>query len=105
MQFDTLKINGLDGKTIRRTVIQWVLFVGVAEWITRTEFFRTPLTPPKMGLRHYQLGHKLALLEAGFKRNGPINCIIVGSSMAAILFHVFIATGGDFEQPFVYQAV
>ena len=40
-----------------------------------------------MGSRHYQLGHKLALLDAAVKRNGPIDCIMLGSSMVDVGFN------------------
>ena len=39
-----------------------------------------------MGSRHYQLGYKLALLETNVKTNGPIDCIMVGSSIVDVGF-------------------
>ena len=35
-----------------------------------------------MGSRHYQLGHKLAFLNMLARKNGHIDCIMLGSSMA-----------------------
>lgn len=87
MKFDTLRINHLSGKSLWLSIILLILFVGMAEWIARLEIFQAPLTPPKLGSRHYQLGHKLALLDAETKRNGPIDCIMVGSSMVDVGFN------------------
>ncbi len=47
-----------------------------------------------MGFRHYQLGHKLALLDAEIKRNGPLDCIMVGSSMVDVGFDPDFFQGG-----------
>lgn len=63
-----------------------IVLSGAAEMITRLRVFQEPLTPPKMGTRHYQLGHKLALLEADVQKNGPIDCIVIGSSMVDVGF-------------------
>jgi hypothetical protein len=63
-----------------------ILLVGMSEWITRLEIFQAPLTPPKLGSRHYQLGHKLAFLDREIERNGSIDCIMVGSSMVDVGF-------------------
>lgn len=68
-------------------VVQLILLFGFAEWVSRLEIFQAPLTPPKMGSRHYQLGHKLAFLEAEVKENGPIDCIMMGSSMVDVGFN------------------
>jgi hypothetical protein len=59
----------------------FLLLTAVAEWVARSEVFQARLTPPKMGSRHYQLGHKLALLEGLIKANGGVDCIMLGSSM------------------------
>jgi hypothetical protein len=69
------------GKTVWLTVVFLILLTGVAEWIARSEPFQVYLTPPKMGSRHYQLGHKLALLDRLIKKNGRVDCIMLGSSM------------------------
>jgi hypothetical protein len=81
MKPDTLRITGLFGRTFRLTSILLLFFGGMAEWIARSDVFQAPLTPPKMGSPHYQLGHKLTLLEAEVRKNGPVDCIMVGSSM------------------------
>ncbi|HEX9386172.1 MAG TPA: hypothetical protein VF918_07625 [Anaerolineales bacterium] len=86
MKSATLQTTGLFGKTFRLTTILLILLGGITEWVARSEFFQAPLTPPKMGSRHYQLGHKLALLEAVKKKNGFIDCIMVGSSMVDVGF-------------------
>lgn len=39
-----------------------------------------------MGSRHYQLGDKLSFLNAAIKENGPVDCIMVGSSMVDVGF-------------------
>jgi hypothetical protein len=87
MKFDTLHLRHPLGKTFWLTLILLILFSGIAEWFVRSNFFQTPLTPPKMGSRHYQLGHKLALLDASIKKDGPIDCIMVGSSMVDVGFN------------------
>lgn len=86
MKSDTLRVAGLFGKTFWTTILLLLLFGGITESITRLNFFQTALTPPKLGSRHYQLGHKLALLDAEVKKNGPIDCIMVGSSMVDVGF-------------------
>lgn len=63
-----------------------LLGVGIAEYTARVGFFQAILTPPTMGSRHYQLGHKLMLLDAQLKRNGGIDCIVIGSSMVDVGF-------------------
>jgi hypothetical protein len=83
----TLRIKpSIDG-IIWLSLFLLFLFVGIAEWITRLDFFQTPMTPPKLGSRHYQLGHKLALLDTEVEKNGPIDCIMVGSSMVDVGFN------------------
>lgn len=78
----TLQIQRRAEKTLSLTLILLILLVGTAEWVARLEAFQKILTPPKMGSRHYQLGYKLSLLDNAIKKNGPIDCIMVGSSMA-----------------------
>jgi hypothetical protein len=34
-----------------------------------------------MGSRHYQLGQKLALLDDSIRKHGPLDCVMLGSSM------------------------
>lgn len=87
MKSDTLQLNRPLGKIFWLTIILLIFLGAIAEWITRLESFQAPLTPPKMGSRHYQLGHKLALLDAEVKRNGPIDCVMVGSSMVDVGFN------------------
>jgi hypothetical protein len=81
MKHGTLRLEKSSSKTLWLTLTMLFVFSGIAEMLVRTEFFQTPLTPPKMGSSHYQLGHKLALLDAEIKRNGPVNCLMLGSSM------------------------
>jgi hypothetical protein len=83
----TLVVRLSFGKTLWLTVIMLVLLLGTSEWVTRSQYFQQPLTPPKMGSRHYQLGHKLSLLDAAIKNNGPVDCIMVGSSMVDVGFN------------------
>jgi hypothetical protein len=77
----TLQITLPFGKTIWLTLFVLLLLGGTAEWITRTESFQVPFTPPPMGSRHYQLGHKLALLNDLVRKTGRVDCIMLGSSM------------------------
>ena len=81
MKSNTLCLEKSSSKTLELILVLLLIFSGVAEGIMRTEFFQTPLTPPKMGSSHYQLGHKLAWLDAETKHNGPVDCIMLGSSM------------------------
>ena len=94
MKSDTLHLNCALGKTLWLTIILLILLGGIAESITRLASFQAPLTPPKMGSGHYQLGHKLALLDAEVKRHGTVDCIMVGSSMVDVGFNpAFFRTG------------
>src|ERR671918_1580927 len=81
MKSDTFHATPLFGKTFWLTMILFFIFGGFAEWFTRSEVFQAPLTPPKMGSRHYQLGHKLALLDDVIMKKGSVDCIMLGSSM------------------------
>jgi hypothetical protein len=87
MESDTLRIKWISTKTLWLTLVIMLVFGGIAEMLVRTESFQTPLTPPKMGSSHYQLGHKLALLQNEVKKNGAIDCIMVGSSMVDVGFN------------------
>jgi hypothetical protein len=77
----TLQIREAPGKTVWLTLLVLIPIVALSEWIMRTETFQAPLTPPKMGSRHYQLGHKLALLNQLARETGEVDCIMLGSSM------------------------
>jgi hypothetical protein len=77
----TLQISAISGKTAWLTILLFILLMAVAEWVARSESFQEPLTPPNMGSRHYQLGHKLALLNVLTRRTGHVDCIMLGSSV------------------------
>jgi hypothetical protein len=77
----TLRLTMSPGSTFALTIVFLFLLGLAAEWIARSEVFQLPLTPPKMGSRHYQLGHKLALLNALARKTGHVDCIMLGSSM------------------------
>lgn len=77
----TLQISTGHGKTVWLTVLLFILLTVIAEGVARSESFQAPFTPPKMGSRHYQLGHKLALLDRFNKKYGRVDCIMLGSSM------------------------
>jgi hypothetical protein len=77
----TLQLTMPPGKTFALTIVFLFLLGLTAEWIARSEVFQLPLTPPKMGSRHYQLGHKLALLNVLARTTGHVDCIMLGSSM------------------------
>jgi hypothetical protein len=83
---DTLQLVKPFGMTFWLTTIILLLLMGAAECVARSEFFQAPLTPPKMGSRHYQLGYKLALLDVEVEQYGHIDCIMVGSSMVDVGF-------------------
>ena len=76
----TLQLRTASGKTVWFTVFLFILLTAVAEWVARSDSFQVPLTPPKMGSRHYQLGHKLALLNVLARVAGHVDCIMLGSS-------------------------
>jgi hypothetical protein len=82
----TLCLQRPFGKTIALTLIMLLLLGGIAEFITRLDTFQMLLREPAMGSRHYQLGRKLARLEADININGPIDCLIIGSSMVDVGF-------------------
>lgn len=77
----TLRLRTSPGKTVWFTILLLILLTGIAECITRSVFFQAPLTLPRMGSRHYQLGHKLALLNVLTRKAGHVDCIMLGSSM------------------------
>jgi hypothetical protein len=70
MKSETLRFRQISSKTLWLTLVILLVLSGTSEMLVRTDVFQAPLTPPKMGSRHYQLGHKLALLDAEVKRNG-----------------------------------
>ena len=86
MKPNTLRLARPFGKTIWLALILWLVLAGAAEGIARLGFFQSRLTSPKMGSRHYQLGNKLALLETAIKKNGPIDCLMIGSSIVDLGF-------------------
>lgn len=94
MKSNTLHLKKSSDKTLWLTLIMLFIFSGIAEIIVRMDVFQAPLTPPKLGSRHYQLGHKLALLDAEVKKNGPIDCIMVGSSMVDVGFNPDVFQSG-----------
>ena len=81
MKSATLQVRTAPGKTVWLTLLLFLLLTAIAEWVARSEPFQIPLTPPKMGSRHYQLGHKLALLDMLARKTGQVDCIMLGSSM------------------------
>jgi hypothetical protein len=85
LKSDTLRVNGLFGRAFRLTCILLFFVGGVGEWIARLDIFQAYLTPPSLGSRHYQLGYKLILLDAA-QKNGPVDCIAVGSSIIDVGF-------------------
>jgi hypothetical protein len=87
MKLTTLAIKQTSGKTIGLTLVMLLVFIGIGEMVMRTEFFQAPLTPPQLGSNHYQLGHKLAWLDADIKRNGPVDCLMLGNSIVGRAFN------------------
>lgn len=75
------------GQTIALSIFIFLLLVGAAELIARTESFQSFLADPTMGSRHYQLGRKLARLNASIHNEGPVDCLIIGSSMVDVGFN------------------
>src|SRR5690554_1691871 len=86
MKPNTLRTTHFVGRSFWFTVALTLLLGGSAEWIARSDTIQTQLTPPKMSSRRYQLGHKLSLLDDEVRRNGPVDCIMIGSSMVDVGF-------------------
>ena len=86
MSSSTLFLKNTSGKVFRLTLLILLVLLGIGETIARTEFFQAPLTPPQLGSSHYQLGHKFAWLDAVIKRNGPVDCIVLGNSIVGRAF-------------------
>jgi hypothetical protein len=74
------------GKTLGLTLLMFILVTGIAEIIVRSNTFQSILREPEMGSSHYQIGRKLARLDAIVENSGPIDCLIVGSSMVDVGF-------------------
>jgi hypothetical protein len=83
---DTLQLQRPFGKIIMLALPMFFFLVGAAETIARTETFQEYLADPAMGSRHYQLGRKLARLNAVINKEGPVDCLIIGSSMVDVGF-------------------
>ena len=84
MKADRQQLKKLPGTTLWLTLIFLMMATGILEAITRWEVFQSPLTAPTLGSSHYELGQKLALLEAAIRKNGAADCIMVGSSMVDV---------------------
>lgn len=69
------------GRTLTLTIVFLLIFGLAGEWVARLEIFQAPLMPPRMGSRHYQLGHKLFLLDGFVNKYGRVDCVMLGSSM------------------------
>jgi hypothetical protein len=82
----TLRLTWPFGQTLGLALIVLFLLVGLAELFARSEGFQAPLTAPAMGTHHYQLGPKMARLQAAIRKDGPIDCLILGSSMVDLGF-------------------
>lgn len=82
----TLQLSGSFRAIVGQTLLILALLMCAGELAARSATFQAPLTAPKLGSRHYQLGHKLALLDATVKQSGPIDCIFIGSSVADLGF-------------------
>jgi hypothetical protein len=82
----TFQATHFVGRTFWFTVALTLLLGGSAEWIARSDTFQTRLTPPQMSSRRYQLSQKLSLLDKEVRRNGPVDCIMIGSSMVDVGF-------------------
>ena len=86
MRRNTLHLKISFGKTFFLSLLILLFFFTIGEAFVRTDQFQAPLTAPLMGTRHYQLGPKLARLEAVIKKEGSIDCLVVGSSMVDLGF-------------------
>lgn len=96
MKSDTLRIDGSWGRTFLLTLGLLLLIGGIGEWMTRLPIFQSPLTPPRLGSRHSQLGHKLMLLDTA-QRQGPVDCIAIGSSIIDVGFDPVSFQNGYYE--------
>ncbi len=82
----TIRLTHVDWKLILWTILFIVLLASVIEWLVRQDIFQTPMTTPQMGSSHYEMGQKLAYLDRQIKQNGPVDCLMVGSSMVDVGF-------------------
>ncbi len=69
------------GGTLFLACLILALLLGATELVTRSRPFQSRLRPPNLESRHYQLGPKLALLEAAIDGRGPVDCLFLGNSM------------------------
>src|SRR5690242_16594209 len=58
------------------------LFLVIAELLARTSLVHDWLGMPTVGTAHAQFNIKLNLLQE-FQRQGPVDCLLLGSSMVA----------------------
>jgi hypothetical protein len=77
----TLHLTGPIGRTLRLSLVFLMLFLGTGEVIVRTHWFHSHVVPMSWGSRHSQFELQLGRLETMVARDGPIDCLMIGSSM------------------------
>lgn len=85
MKHQTLKLDGISRLPLWRGlalfsgfILGWML---LAELIARTPF-GNHLPPPSVGADSFEFDLKVYYLEQSIRQNGPLDCLIVGDSMA-----------------------
>src|SRR4051794_37844514 len=69
------------GPVTRAAVIILIVVLGGSEVLARSAPIQSILVAPSVGSEQYQLGPKLLLLDRLIQRDGPVDCIFIGSSM------------------------
>lgn len=81
MKSNTLQLKFPFGQTFGLALLLFSLLFGGFELFVRTEFVESRLNTPTIGSRHGQFENKLARLDRVVKRDGPVDCIFLGSSL------------------------
>jgi hypothetical protein len=77
----TVQLKWPFGQTLGLAILLFSLLLGGFELFVRTEFVRSRLNTPTIGSRHGQFENQLARLERVVEREGPVDCIFLGSSL------------------------
>jgi hypothetical protein len=83
---NTLCLTRPLGKTLGLTLVFLILFLGIGETVTRTQFFRSRIVANNRGLRHNQFEVQLGRIETIYAKEGSIDCIMLGNSMVLLGF-------------------
>jgi len=76
----TLRLTRPYGRTLLLAALILVIFVGLLETLSRIEAVQARLPTPSLGSGHQNFDLKLARLESFVKKEGGVDCILLGSS-------------------------